>query len=89
MQAGHSLAEALRQRAIELAQSRGTEFDPAILQLHLWAAKVALLVFAQNPEHGQVYENDILYYRGFPGSQSLVEEYLKFKDDQACEAQTQ
>lgn len=76
---GHCLAEALRRRAIDLAQSRCTEFDPSIPHLHLWAAKVALLVFDQDPDQAQVYENDILYYRKFPKTEHLVEEYLVFK----------
>lgn len=79
---GHNLAETLRRRAIDLAQSRGTEFDPAIPQLHIWAAKVALLIFDQDLDQMRVYENDILYYRSFPKTERLVEDYLAFKAEQ-------
>jgi len=76
---GRSLAEGLRRRAIDLAQSRGTEFDPDIPNLHLWAAKLAVLVFDQEPDQLQAFENDILYYQIFPHSESLIEDYLGFK----------
>jgi hypothetical protein len=77
---GAALAGQLRRRAIDLAQSKATEFSPKIRIYHQLAAKVALLAHWPDSEALEIYERDIRYYRNFESTQALVDEYEDFRE---------
>lgn len=76
---GADLAHQLRRKAIDLAQSRATEFSPKIRLYHQLAAKVALLAHWPDSKALEVFEKDIRYYRHFERTQPLVDEYERFR----------
>lgn len=76
---GKNLADVLRSEAINLAQSRATEFLPDLPLLHLLAGKVALISFDRDNPAGTIYETDILYFQNYPNSSALVEDYRQFR----------
>lgn len=76
---GVELADRLRREAIDLAQSRATEFSPRIPRYHLLAAQVALLAHRPGSQALDVYERDFRYYRIFESTQALVDDYEQFR----------
>lgn len=84
MPEGVDLANRLRRRAIDLAQSRATEFSRDVPLYHQLAAKVALLAHGLDSEALPHFERDIRTYRAFSSSGAFVEEYEGFR--RACTA---
>lgn len=80
-QEGRALADQLRSAAIEMAQSRATEFSPLIPRLHLRAAQVALAHYGSQSPDFITFENDILHYEAYESTRPLVMEYRAFKRD--------
>jgi hypothetical protein len=79
---GAALADRLRRRAIGMAYSRATEFSPKLKLYHLLAAKVAWLVYGHDTQASAtlaMFERNIRYYRNFPSTQALVDEYERFR----------
>ncbi|TXH02534.1 MAG: hypothetical protein E6R07_15035 [Nevskiaceae bacterium] len=76
---GRSLAARLRSKAIDLSYSRATEFSPEIQELHLMAAKVALVTFGRWSSEVDQYEKDVFYYKAFNPPHKIVKEYEQFK----------
>jgi len=77
---GADLARRLRQKAVDLAMSKATEFSPKVPLYHLLAAKVALLAHWPDSKALKVFEDDIRYYRIFESTRALVDDYERFRE---------
>ena len=76
---GRTLAEKLREAAVDLSFNKATEFSPDIPVLHLLAAKVALCAFGKYSSRLDLFEKDIAYYKNFPSTKTFFDEYENFK----------
>ncbi|MBN1485558.1 MAG: hypothetical protein JXA37_12645 [Chloroflexia bacterium] len=78
-EAGADLAGRLYRAARDLAYAKATEFSPKIRLYFQLAAKVALLVYGPDSEAVEPFERNVRYYRNFPSTQALVDEYESFR----------
>lgn len=77
---GAGLAHQLRDKAIDMASSRATEFNPLLFLYHLLAAKVALLTYWPESLHAMaIFEKDIENFSLFDATRPLFEEYERFR----------
>lgn len=79
---GIVLARGLREKAIDLAMNKATEFSPDIEKLFLTAAKIAYLALGKDHEDLKMYERDVYYYQNSSPPSWIVEVYDDFKAKQ-------
>jgi hypothetical protein len=78
-QDGQKLARQWRSTAIGLASDKAAEFSPAIEELTLLAAEVALLAYGSQAPEFETFESGVHYYRNFTPQSPIVAAYDAFK----------